>query len=87
MCSCTSSGDLLGAAPDEKISSHERGIVSTLLPDAGHQRVGGGVGQLVEPALKGGGRRLGVVPGSGDALVPQMSLQVGDVHAQSERLR
>ena len=62
-CSCTSSGDLLGAAPGEEFGGEQGGIVAALLADAGHQRVGGRVGQLVEPALESGGRRLGVDAG------------------------
>ena len=55
------------------------------LPDAGDQRVGGGIGQLVEPALQRGGRRFGVETGRGDALVSEETLQVGDVHAEREQ--
>src|SRR4051794_22354797 len=47
--------------------------------------MGGRVGELIEPALERRGRRLGVDPGSADALMPEEALQVCDVHAEREQ--
>ena len=56
--SCTSNIDRLGPAPCQQIGGDQGGIVPALLLNAGDQRVGGRIGQLVEPALeRGGGRR------------------------------
>lgn len=73
--------------PNQEIGGKQGGIIAALLPDAGDQRVGGRVGELVEPALQRGGRCLGTVPGCADALVPEEALQVGDVHSQREQAR
>jgi len=75
--SCTSSIDLLGPTPGEQVGGEQGGIVAALPLDAGDQRVGGRVGQLVEPTLQRGGRGLGVEPGRADALVAEEALQVG----------
>ena len=72
--SCTSSIDLFGTAPGQQIGRQQRGIVAMLLPDTGHQRVGGRVGQLVEAALQRGRRRLGIKAGRADALVAKEAL-------------
>lgn len=85
--SCTRKADALGSALGEQIGSHQRRFVPTLPADASDQGAGRRIGQLVESALKRGGRRLGVVPGGGDALVAEKALQVGHVHAQREQPR
>src|SRR4051794_19518770 len=72
--SCTSSIDLLGSAPGQQVGGDQGGIVAALPLDAGHQRVGGRVGQLVEPALERGGRCFGIEPGGGDAFVAEEAL-------------
>jgi len=93
--SCTSSADAFGhrkavprsdvnkvdRAPSQQIGGEQGGIFAALLPSVGDQRVGGRVGQLVEPAVQRGGRRLGVEPG-GDALVAEEALQVRDVNTE-----
>ncbi len=86
-CLCTSSGDLLGPAPGKEICGEQGGIVAALLPDAGDQRVGGRVAQLVEPALERGSRRLGVEPGGADTFMAEEALQVGDVHSERQQPR
>lgn len=47
--------------------------------------MGGRIGQLIELALQRSGRRFGIKPGGGDALVAEEPLQVGDVHAEREQ--
>ena len=72
--SCTSSIDLLGSAPGQQVGGDQGGIVAALPLDAGNQRVGGRVGQLVEPALERDGRCFGIEPGGGDAFVAEEAL-------------
>ena len=70
--SCTSrAGDALGAARRQQLGGEQRRLVAALAADARDQRVCGGIGELVEAALQGGGRRLGIEPGGGDALVAE----------------
>ena len=76
--SCTSSGDTLCPPLCEQVGGEQRCFVSSPLPDAGNQRVGGRISQLVEPALQGGGCRFGIETGGGDALVAEEALQIGD---------
>src|SRR4051812_23336607 len=57
--SCTSNIDLLGPAPCQQVGGDQGGIVSALPSDAGDKRVGGRIGQLIEPTLECRGRRLG----------------------------
>ena len=83
--SCTSSGEALGAPMCEQVGGKQCGCISLLLPDAGDQRVGGRIGQLIEPALQRCGCRFGVKTGGGDALVSEETLQVGDVHAERKQ--
>jgi hypothetical protein len=72
--SCTSRIDRLGLAPGQQVGGDQGGIVAVLPLNAGNQRVGGRVGQLVEPALERGGRCFGVEPGGGDAFVAEETL-------------
>ena len=83
--SCTSSGDALRPPLREQIRGEECRLVTLPLPDTGDQRVGGGISQLVEPALQRRGCCFGVEPGCGDAFVTEKALQVGDVHAQRQQ--
>ena len=66
--------DLLGSAPGQQVGGDQGGIVAALPLDAGNQRVGGQVGQLVEPALERDGRCFGIEPGGGDAFVAEEAL-------------
>ena len=83
--SCTSSGEALRPPLCEQIGGEKRCFVPLPLPDARDQRVGGRISQLVEPALQRGGCRFRVMTGGGDALVPEETLQIGDVHAEHEQ--
>src|SRR5271165_4592041 len=60
-------------------------FIPLLLSDTRDQCVRRGIGQLVEPALQGGSRRLGIKARRGDALVAEKTLQIGNVHAQREQ--
>src|SRR4051795_11831692 len=53
----------------EQVGGEQRGFVALPLPDPRYQRVSGRVGQLIEPALKRGGRRLGVETGGGNTFM------------------
>src|ERR1700710_677575 len=83
--SCTSSTDLFRSALCEQFGGEQRRFVALPLSDAGNQRVGGRISQLVELTLQRGGCRFGVKTGGGDALVSEEALQIGDVHAEREQ--
>src|SRR5271157_19410 len=83
--SCTSSGDTLRPPLCEQVGGKQRRLVPLLLPDTGYKGVSGRVGQLVEPALQGGSRRLGVEARRGDTLVSEEALQISDVHAERKQ--
>ena len=82
--SCTSSAEALRPPLGEHVDGDQRRFVSLLFPDAGDQRVGGRVSQLVEPALQGGSRCFGIETRRGDALVAEEALQIRDVHTERE---
>src|SRR5271157_545677 len=83
--SCTSSGDALRPPLCEQVGGKQRCFVPLLLPDTGDQCVRRWIGQLVEAALQGGGRRLGIEAGRGDTLVSEEALQISDVHAERKQ--
>src|ERR1700676_104482 len=83
--SCTNSGDALRPPLREQVGGEQCRFIASTLPDAGDQRVRGWIGELVELALQRRGRGLGVEAGRGDVLVAEKTLQIGDVHAQSEQ--
>ncbi len=85
--SCTSSTDLLRPALRQQIGGEQRRFVAALLPDARDQRVRGGIGELVEPALERGRRGLGMEAGRRDVLVAEEALQVRNVHADRQQTR
>jgi hypothetical protein len=83
--SCTSSGDALRPPLCEQVGGNQRCFVPLLLADTGDQCVRRGIGQLIETALQGGSRCLGIEAGRGDALVSEEALQIGDVHAERKQ--
>jgi len=83
--SCTSSGNALRPSLCEQVGGEQRCFIPLLLSDTRDQCVRRGIGQLVEPALQGGSRRLGIKARRGDALVAEKTLQIGNVHAQREQ--
>jgi hypothetical protein len=83
--SCTSSGDVLRPPQCEQVGGDQCGFVPLLPADAGDQCVRRGIGQLVEAALQGSGRCLGIEAGRGDTLESKEALQVCDVHTEREQ--
>jgi hypothetical protein len=71
--SCTSSGEALRSPQCEQVGGEQRCFIPLLLSDTRDQRVRCGISQLVEPALQGGSRRLGVKTGGSNALVSEES--------------
>jgi hypothetical protein len=69
--SCTSSGgEALRPPLCEQVGGEQRRFVPLPLPDAGDQRVGGRISQLIEPALQRGGCRFRIKTGGGDECKP-----------------
>ena len=83
--SCTSSGEALRSPQCEQVGGEQRCFIPLLLSDTRDQRVRCGISQLVEPALQGVSRCLGIEAGRGDTLVSEKTLQISDVHAQREQ--
>ncbi len=61
--SCTSSGNALRPSLCEQVGGEQRCFIPLLLSNTRDQCVRRGIGQLVEPALQGGSRRLGPTNG------------------------
>jgi hypothetical protein len=83
--SCISKADAFSSALGEQFGRQQRRLVSALPADASDERMGGRVGELVEPALQRGGGRLGIMPRRHDARVAEEMLQIGDVHPSREQ--
>ena len=63
--SCTSSGEALGPPLCEQVGGKQCRLVSLPLSNARDQRMGGRIGQLIEPALQRSGRRFSIKTGVG----------------------
>jgi hypothetical protein len=83
--SCISKADALGPTSREQFDRQQRGFLSAFPPNSGDERMGGRIGELIEPALQNGSRGLGVMPRRHDAGVTEEMLKVSDVAADEGR--